>query len=53
MDLLGTIYRPLADEDIRDILGPDCKIMKYSGAAGCNDLGDLLPKLKGYAIILY
>ena len=53
MEILRTINRPLSDEDIRDILGPNCKIMKYSGLADYNDLDDLLPKLKDYAIILY
>ena len=53
MEILRTINRALSDEDIRDILGPDCKIMKYSGLAEYNDLDDLLPKLKDYAIILY
>ncbi len=47
------VYKPLSDEDIRDILGPGCKIMKYSGLAEYSDLDDLLPKLKDYAIILY
>ncbi len=53
MEILQTINRPLSDEDIRDILGPECKIMKYSGLAEYNDLDDLLPKLKDCAIILY
>ncbi len=53
MEILRTINRPLSDEDIRDILGPDSKIMKYSGLAEYSDLDDLLPKLKDYAIILY
>ncbi len=53
MDILRAISRPLSDEDIRDILGPECKIMKHSGLAEYNDLGDLLPKMKEHAIILY
>ncbi len=52
MEILRTINRALSDEDIRDILGPDCKIMRYSGLAEYSDLDDLLPTLKGYAIIL-
>ena len=53
MEILRTISRPLPGEDIRGIPGPDCKIMKYSGLADDNDLDDLLPKVKDYAIILY
>ncbi len=53
MEILQTINRALTDDDIRDILGSDCKIMKYSGLAEYIDLDDLLPKLKDYAIILY
>ncbi len=53
MEILRTINRPLSDEDIRDILGPDCKIMHFSVLAEYNGLDDLLPKLKDYAIILY
>ena len=52
MEILQTINPALSDEDIRDILGPDCEIMKYSGLAEYSDLDDLLPKLKGYAIII-
>ncbi len=53
MEILQAINRPLSDEDIRDILGPNCKTMKYAGLTEYNDLGDLLPKLKDYAIIRY
>ncbi len=53
MEILRTINRPLSDEDIKDILGPGCKIMKRSSLAEYNDLGDTLPTLKGYTIILY
>ena len=53
MEVLRTITKPLSDEDIRDILGPECKIMKYSDLAEYSVLGDLLPKLEGYAIMLY
>ena len=53
MNIVEQVNRLLTGEDIRDILGPDCKIMKYSGLAEYSDLDDLLPKLKDYAIILY
>ena len=53
MEILQTINRPLSDEDTRDILGPDCTILKYSGLGEYSDLGDLLPKLKDYAITLF
>ncbi len=53
MEISQTLSRPLSDEDIRDILGPNCKITKYSGLGEYSDLDDLLPKLKDYAIILY
>ena len=52
MEILQAVNRPLSDEDIRDILGPDCKIMRYSAVAEYSDLDDMLPKLKDYAIIL-
>ncbi len=53
VELLQTISRPLSDEDTRDILGPDCKVMKYSGLAEKKGLEDLLPSLRRCAIILY
>ncbi len=39
------VSRALPGEDIRYILGPNCKITKDNGLA--------LPKLKDYAIIVY
>ena len=50
MNITEQVSEPLSDEVIR---GPNCKIMEYSGLAEYNDLDDLLPKLKDYAIILY
>ncbi len=52
MSIIEQVDRPLSDEDTRAIRGSDCKIMKYFGLADCNDLDDLLPKLKDYAIIV-
>jgi len=46
------IEEPLGDDDIRRYL-PNAKIMKYSELARYNNIDELLPKDKDYAIILY
>jgi hypothetical protein len=34
----------MSDTDIRKVLGPDVKILKYSELANYNDIQELLPK---------
>ena len=53
MDIVKLIHKALSDEDIRQILGGRCKILKYGALDKYGELGDLLPDLVGYAIVLY
>jgi hypothetical protein len=44
---------PLSDSDIKDYLGNDCKILKYSELSKYNSIDELLPNVKDFAVILY
>jgi hypothetical protein len=46
------IHRPLSDADLRNLLGNDLKILKYSELANYEDLDQLLTKPTDYCIIL-
>ena len=52
MTLLDVANTPLSDEDLKQILGPKCRVMKYSELAQYKSLQELLPKTKSYVIIL-
>ena len=44
---------PLSDVDIKDYLGTDAKILKYSELSKYNTIDELLPNVKDFAVILY
>lgn len=44
---------PMDDEDIRDNLGQNTKILKYSDLSKYKSLEDLLPRKRDYLILLY
>ena len=53
MSIKKLIHKALSDSEIRRILGADTKIIKHSELANINSLGELLPRLVDYAIILH
>ena len=44
---------PMSDEDIRNVLGANAKIIKYSELSKYSNIDELLPKPKDYCIILF
>ena len=53
MEIIETVHKSLSDQDIRNILGDKCKIIKYSELSQYNTLSELLPELIDYVVILY
>ncbi len=53
MNTIQTVNKALSDQDIRDILGSDCKIIEYSDLEQYRSLEDLLPQPRDYVVILY
>ena len=51
--IMRLIHRPLSDADLRNLLGNDLKILKYSELANYQDLDQLLTKPTDYCIVLY
>ena len=51
--ILKLINKPLSDADIKQILGEDTKIIKYSYLSHFNDLDELLPKPIDFVVILF
>ena len=52
MTLLDVANTPLSDDDLRKILGQNCRVIKYSELGNYASLQELLPKSKDYVIIL-
>lgn len=52
MTLLETANTPLSDEQIKQILGSKCRILKYSELGEYSSIEELLPNPKDYVIIL-
>ena len=46
------IRKPLSDQNLKDILGSDVKILTYPDLAKYNNLDELLPRAYDYVIIL-
>jgi hypothetical protein len=44
---------PLSDSDIKEYLGNDCKILKYSELSKYNSIDELLPNVKDFCVLLY
>ena len=53
MSLLRLIHHPLSDDDLRKLLGPKLKIVKYSQLDSLTDLNQLLPNPVDACILLY
>jgi hypothetical protein len=51
--IIKLIATPLGDDDIRNILGSETKVIRYSELSKFNNLGELLPNEKDYCIVLY
>jgi len=53
MSVLRLIHHPLSDDDLRKLLGPKLKIVKYSQLDSLTDLNQLLPNPVDACILLY
>ena len=53
MSIIKLIHKALSDSDIRQILGQDTKVIKYSELAQFEDLHQLLPYPLYFCVILY
>ena len=53
MSVLRLIHHPLSDDDLRKLLGPKLKIVKYSQLDSLTDLNQLLTQPVDACILLY
>jgi len=52
-DLITQEQKPLSDDDIKHILGNDCKILEYKDLLKYRNINDILPNDRDYFVLLY